>query len=70
MPCVRDDMKPERAIMMPTSEQYRASIRKLHRVWINGERVADVTVHPMFRPLLDIRSRIHDTAHEAGTPRR
>jgi aromatic ring hydroxylase len=25
-------------------------------VWINGERVKDVTAHPMFRPLVDVRA--------------
>jgi 4-hydroxyphenylacetate 3-monooxygenase len=51
--------------MIRTGEQYRDSIRDGRRVWINGERVADVTRHPMFQPLVDVRARIHDMAHEA-----
>ena len=31
------------------------------------ERVADVTTHPMFKPLVDIRARIYDMAHEDAT---
>jgi 4-hydroxyphenylacetate 3-monooxygenase len=50
--------------MIRTGEQYRDSIRDGRRVWINGERVADVTRHPMFQPLVDVRARIHDMAHE------
>ena len=50
--------------MIRTGAQYRDSIRDGRRVWINGERVQDVTVHPMFRPLVDIRARIYDMAHE------
>ncbi len=50
--------------MIRTGEQYRNSIRDGRRVWIDGERVADVTLHPMFRPLVDIRARIYDMAHE------
>ena len=56
--------------MIRTGEQYRDSIRDGRQVWINGERVRDVTTHPMFKPLVDIRARIHDMAHETqSTPR-
>jgi 4-hydroxyphenylacetate 3-monooxygenase len=51
--------------MIRTGEQYRDSIRDGRQVWINGERVADVTSHKMFKPLVDIRARIYDMAHEA-----
>lgn len=50
--------------MIRTGQQYRDSIRDGRRVWINGERVADVTTHPMFKPIVDIRARIYDMAHE------
>jgi 4-hydroxyphenylacetate 3-monooxygenase len=53
--------------MIRTGQQYRDSVRDGRRVWINGERVADVTRHPMFRPLVDIRARIYDMQHEAAT---
>jgi 4-hydroxyphenylacetate 3-monooxygenase len=51
--------------MIRTGKQYRDSIRDGRRVWINGERVKDVTIHPMFAPLVDIRAHIYDMAHEA-----
>ncbi|MDT8345683.1 MAG: 4-hydroxyphenylacetate 3-hydroxylase family protein [Thermohalobaculum sp.] len=50
--------------MIRTGEDYRASIRDGRAVWVNGERVTDVTTHPMFRPLVDIRARIFDMAHD------
>ena len=31
---------------------------------MNGERVKDITVHPQFKPLVDIRARIYDMQHE------
>jgi len=53
--------------MIRTGEQYRESIRDGRQVWINGERVKDVTTHPMFKPIVDIRARIYDMAHEKAT---
>jgi 4-hydroxyphenylacetate 3-monooxygenase len=53
--------------MIRTGEQYRDSIRDGREVWINGERVKDVTRHPMFKPAIDIRARIYDMQHEAAT---
>jgi hypothetical protein len=50
--------------MIRTGAQYRDSIRDGRRIWINGERVHDVTSHPMFKPLVDIRARIYDMQHE------
>ena len=47
--------------MIRTGEQYRDSIRDGRQVWINGERVKDVTAHPMFRPLVDVRGRTSTT---------
>jgi 4-hydroxyphenylacetate 3-monooxygenase len=50
--------------MIRNGQQYRDSIRDGRQVWINGERVGDVALHPMFKPLVDIRARIYDMAHE------
>ena len=50
--------------MLRTGEQYRDSIRDDRQVWMNGERVADVTTHPAFKPIVDVRARIYDMAHE------
>jgi 4-hydroxyphenylacetate 3-monooxygenase len=51
--------------MIRTGAQYRDSLRDGREVYINGERVADVTTHHMFKPLVDIRARIYDMQHEA-----
>ncbi len=53
--------------MIRTGQQYRDSIRDGRVVHVNGERVRDVTTHPMFKPLVDIRARIYDMQHEAQT---
>ena len=50
--------------MIRTGAQYRDSIRDGRAVYIGGERVKDVTTHPMFKPLVDIRARIYDMQHE------
>jgi 4-hydroxyphenylacetate 3-monooxygenase len=56
--------------MIRTGNEYRASIRDGREVWINGERVHDVTMHPAFRPVVDIRARIYDMAHDPATRER
>lgn len=53
--------------MIRTGEEYRESIRDGRQIWINGEQVDDVTTHPAFKPLVDIRARIYDMAHEDTT---
>ena len=53
--------------MIRTGEQYRESIRGNREVYVNGEKVADVTTHPQFKPLVDIRARIYDMQHDEGT---
>jgi 4-hydroxyphenylacetate 3-monooxygenase len=53
--------------MIRNGDEYRESIRDNRDVWVNGQRVADVTTHPMFEPLVDIRARIYDMAHEDAT---
>jgi len=50
--------------MIRTGEQYRAGLRDGREVWMDGERVADVTVHPALKPIVDIRARIYDMQHE------
>jgi 4-hydroxyphenylacetate 3-monooxygenase len=51
--------------MLRTGAEYRESIRDGREVWIDGERVADVTTHPAFKPIVDVRARMYDMAHEA-----
>ena len=52
--------------MIRTGAQYRDSIRGTREVYINGEKVRDVTAHPAFKPIVDIRARIFDMQHEAA----
>ncbi len=53
--------------MIRTGDQYRASLRDDREVYIAGSRVRDVTAHPMFKPLIDVRARIYDMQHDAKT---
>ncbi|CAN7441444.1 4-hydroxyphenylacetate 3-hydroxylase family protein [Phyllobacterium sp. LjRoot231] len=53
--------------MIRTGEEYKASIQDGREVYVNGERVKDVTSHPMFKPLVDIRARIYDMQHDEQT---
>ena len=53
--------------MIRTGEEYIASICDGREVWVNGERVEDVPSHPMFQPVVDIRARIYDMAHDPAT---
>ena len=53
--------------MIRTGEEYRESLRDDREVWMNGERVKDVTAHPMFKPLIDVRARIYDMQHDPDT---
>jgi 4-hydroxyphenylacetate 3-monooxygenase len=50
--------------MLRTGKEYRDSIRDNREVHMNGERIRDVVSHPAFKPLVDIRARIYDMAHE------
>ena len=50
--------------MLRTGDEYRESIRDGREVHIDGERVADIPSHPAFRPMVDVRARIYDMAHE------
>jgi 4-hydroxyphenylacetate 3-monooxygenase len=52
--------------MIRTGEEYRQGLRDGREVWIDGERVRDVTTHPAFRPIVDVRARMYDMAHEAA----
>ena len=50
--------------MLRTGDQYRNALRDGREVWINGKKVEDVPNHPVFKPIVDIRARIYDMAHE------
>jgi 4-hydroxyphenylacetate 3-monooxygenase len=53
--------------MIRTGEDYRAGLRDGREIWIDGERVADVTAHPAFKPIVDAKARMYDLAHDAAT---
>ena len=53
--------------MIRTGNEYRQALRDGREVWINGEKVRDVTTHPSFKPVVDIRARIYDMQHEPAT---
>ena len=61
--------REEQPTMIRTGDQYRESLRDGREVYMDGVRVDDVTVHPMFKPLVDIRARIYDMQHEPATKR-
>ena len=50
--------------MLVTGDEYRESLRDGRQVWINGEKVNDVPTHRAFKPIVDVRARIYDMAHE------
>ena len=50
--------------MIRTGSEYIESLKDNREVYINGERVKDITVHPQFKPLVDIRARFYDMQHE------
>ena len=50
--------------MIRTGEAYRAGLRDGREIWIDGERVADVTTHPAFKPIVDAKARMYDLAHD------
>ena len=50
--------------MIRTGATYRESLRDGRQVWVDGEKVEDVPTHPVFQPIVDIRARMYDMAHE------
>ena len=51
--------------MIRTGNEYRESLKDGREVWIDGERVKDLSTHRAFKPIIDVRSRMYDMAHEA-----
>lgn len=50
--------------MIRTGEEYKRGIRDGREVWVDGERVNDVTTHPALKPIIDIKARMYDMALE------
>src|SRR5271170_1378744 len=51
--------------MIRTAEAYREGLRDGREVWIDNEQVRDVTTHPALKPIIDVKARMYDMAHEA-----
>jgi 4-hydroxyphenylacetate 3-monooxygenase len=47
-----------------TGEEYVDSIRDGREVFINGEKVKDVTTHPAFRNSVQMTARLYDSLHD------
>jgi len=50
-----------------TGKEYKQSLADGREVWIDGELAGDITIHPAFKPIIDVRARIYDLAHEPAT---
>jgi 4-hydroxyphenylacetate 3-monooxygenase len=50
-----------------TGAEYLESLRSARTVYINGERVADVTTHPAFRNSARSIARLYDALHDPAT---
>ena len=48
-----------------TGAEYRASLRDGRSVYVNGERVKDVTTYPPFQGVVDTIASLYDLQHEA-----
>ena len=53
--------------MIRTADAYREGLRDGREVWIDNERVTDVTTHPAFKPIIDVKARMYDLAHDPRT---
>ena len=50
-----------------TGAEYLESLRDQREVWIYGERVKDVTLHPAFRNQARMVARMYDALHDHQT---
>jgi 4-hydroxyphenylacetate 3-monooxygenase len=48
-----------------SGQEYLASLRDGREIWLDGERVADVTAHPAFRNTAASLARLYDLAHDS-----
>jgi 4-hydroxyphenylacetate 3-monooxygenase len=53
--------------MIRSGQQYLDSLRDGREIYIDGERVKDVTRHAAFKPLVEIRAHIYDMQHQQAT---
>lgn len=47
-----------------TGDQYRRSLNDGREVWIDGEKVRNISEHPAFKPIIDAKARMYDINHE------
>lgn len=52
--------------MARTGKEYLAAIAGEREVWLNGEKVADVTRHPELRNAAELMASLYDLQHEAS----
>jgi aromatic ring hydroxylase len=52
--------------MIRTADACWEGLRDGRKVWIDDERVADVTTHPAFKPIIDLKARMYEMASESG----
>jgi len=67
--CFRQARLKGRFFMICTGQQYLDSLRDTREVYIDGERVKDVTRHPMMKPIIDIRARIYPRRQRSSARR-
>ncbi|MGE5147061.1 MAG: 4-hydroxyphenylacetate 3-hydroxylase family protein [Candidatus Eiseniibacteriota bacterium] len=48
-------------------KRYLDSLRDGRQVWVNGEKIADVTTHPLFRGMCQEMARLYDLQHDPAT---
>ncbi len=56
--------KPQQRSKPFTSSEYLDSLRDGREIWIYGERVKDVTMHPAFRNTVRMLARLYDALHD------
>ncbi|WP_240106090.1 4-hydroxyphenylacetate 3-hydroxylase family protein [Streptomyces sp. MUM 203J] len=49
-----------------SGQEYLQALRDGREIWLDGERVADVTVHPGFRNTAASLAHLHDLAHDSA----
>ncbi|MHC3003967.1 4-hydroxyphenylacetate 3-hydroxylase N-terminal domain-containing protein, partial [Gordonia sp. GN26] len=50
-----------------TGDEYIESLRDDREIWLNGERVKDVTTHEAFRNPIRMTARLYDAMHDPAT---
>ena len=54
--------------MIRTGTSYRDGLRDGREVWVDGERVRDVTAHPALKPIIDVKDSQKNGAMLCTTP--